>query len=454
MGSAAARLRRRAPGVAAHAARGAARCRARRLHGGGGPGSLTPPPAPDGPPVKVAILVPLSSQGHPGLIAKSLKQAAELALFERDNPNLQLMVKDDLGTPEGAKAAAEDVLKRGATLILGPLYAKSVAAVAPVARKAGVPVVAFSNDRQVAGHGVYLLSFQPAPEVERIVAYAAKRGKKRLRGADPAGQLRQGGGAGVPRRGGRAGGSVVALRDLPGLGQRPAGPAAQDRRGHRRRRGWRRRPIDALFLPGGQEYLENIARLLPHAKIDVGKVKLLGTGGMDYPNAGRDKSLIGAWYPGPDPRGWSDFAQKYAKTYGQGPPRIAGGRLRRGEPRHRARRRGAATRRPRSRAAAASRGSTAPTGCSPTAPPSGRSPSWRCRSSAPPSSRPRRAPRAPAAAALRQQLQHLQGLPVGGQTPRVSGLTPTRVARRSPSPRARGLRRRRLPSRSRRSCPC
>jgi hypothetical protein len=55
----------------------------------------------------------------------------------------------------------------------------------------------------------------------------------------------------------------------------------------------------------------------------VRKVKLVGTGGMDYPNAGRDASLIGAWYPGPDPRGWSEFAQKYAKTYGQGPPRIA-----------------------------------------------------------------------------------------------------------------------------------
>jgi hypothetical protein len=45
---------------------------------------------------------------------------------------------------------------------------------------------------------------------------------------------------------------------------------------------------------------------------------------MDYPNAGRDAALIGAWYPGPDPRGWSEFAQKYAKSYSQAPPRIAG----------------------------------------------------------------------------------------------------------------------------------
>jgi hypothetical protein len=32
---------------------------------------------------------------------------------------------------------------------------------------------------------------------------------------------------------------------------------------------------------------------------------------------------VGAWYPAPDPRGWTEFAQRYAKSYGQAPPRIA-----------------------------------------------------------------------------------------------------------------------------------
>jgi ABC-type branched-subunit amino acid transport system substrate-binding protein len=285
---------------------------------GSGSGALIP----EGPPVKVAILVPLSSQGHPGLIAKSLKQAAELALFERNSPNLQLMVKDDLGTEEGAKAAAEDVLKRGATLILGPLYAKSVAAVAPVARKAGVPVVAFSNDRQVAGGGVYLLSFQPALEVERIVAYAVKRGKKRFAAMIPQDSYGKVVEPAFREAVARNGASVVALETYLASANGVLVPlrkiaAAIDAAEVAAA------PVDALFLPGGQETLESIARLLPHAKIDVGKAKLLGTAGMDYPNAGRDKSLIGAWYPGPDPRGWSDFAQRYAKSFGQGPPRIA-----------------------------------------------------------------------------------------------------------------------------------
>jgi branched-chain amino acid transport system substrate-binding protein len=293
----------------------------------GGPdaqtGSLSPDAGKDRASVKVAVLVPLSAQGQPGVIGKSLKQAAELALFERDNPNIQLMVKDDKGTPEGAKAAAEDALKNGATLILGPVFAKSVAAVAPVARKAQVPVIAFSNDRQVAGSGVYLLSFQPAPEVERIVGYAASKGKRRyaaLISQDTLGKTVEP----VFRSAvARTGGTVVALETYPlgsanamlePLRKISAAITAAEAEGA---------PVEALFIPGGQEHLEMLGRLLPQAQINTQQVKLIGTGGMDYPNAGRDPGLVGAWYPGPDPRGWTDFAQKFAKTYGQAPPRIA-----------------------------------------------------------------------------------------------------------------------------------
>ena len=259
--------------------------------------------------VKVALLVPLSAQGHAGVIGKSLKQAAELALFERDNPSLQLIVKDDKGTPEGAKAAAEEAIKGGAKLILGPLFAKSATAIAPVARQAGVPVIAFSTDRQVAGNGVYLLSFQPAPEVARVVAFAARQGKRRFAALIPqdafgkivAADFTRGR---EPRRRQRR-----RPRDLrqPAIGHRPARADAQDQRGDPGREA-DGAPVDALFLPGGQESLEIIARLLPQAEIDTEKVKLIGTGGMDYPNVGRDAKLLGAWYPAPDPRGWDDFS--------------------------------------------------------------------------------------------------------------------------------------------------
>jgi branched-chain amino acid transport system substrate-binding protein len=273
--------------------------------------------------VKVALLLPISAPGHQGLVGRSLKQAAELALFERDNPSLQLMVKDDKGTPEGAKAAAEDAIKSGAKLVLGPLFAKSVTAIGPVVRQANVPVIAFSTDRHAAGGGVYLLSFQPAAEVSRVVSYAAAQGKKRFVALIPDDAFGKIAAASFTESVSRAGGTVVAVQTYPAqpnavlepMRKISAAIQAAEAEGA---------PVDALFLPGGQEHIELVARLLPQAEIDSGKVKLIGTGGMDYPNAGRDARLVGAWYPAPDPRGWSDFSQKFAKTYGQAPPRIAG----------------------------------------------------------------------------------------------------------------------------------
>jgi len=272
--------------------------------------------------LKVALIVSLSAQGQPGLIGKSLKQAAELALFERDSPSLQLIVKDDKGTPEGARAAAEEAIKGGAQLILGPLFAKAASAVAPAARQAHVPVLSFSTDIHVAGNGVYLLSFQPAPEVARVVAYAAQNGKRRFAALIPDDAFGKVASAAFRDAVSRVGGTVVALETYPlsanGVLEpmRKVSAAIQSAESDGS-------PVDALFLPGGQEHVELVARLLPQAEIDTQKVKILGTGGMDYPNAGREARLVGAWYPAPDPRGWTEFAQRYAKSYGQAPPRIA-----------------------------------------------------------------------------------------------------------------------------------
>ncbi|MEO0729423.1 MAG: penicillin-binding protein activator, partial [Pseudomonadota bacterium] len=130
----------------------------------------------------IALLVPLSRQGQTAEIAKGLKQAGELALFEYKDPNLQLVVKDTAGTPEGAKAAATAALDAGAQIIIGPLFAASVTSVAAVAKPRGVPIIAFSNDETVAGANTYLLSFQPRQEISRIVSYASAMGKRRFAG--------------------------------------------------------------------------------------------------------------------------------------------------------------------------------------------------------------------------------------------------------------------------------
>lgn len=59
------------------------------------------PPGQPRPTIKVAFLLPLSGAGGAAGIAKALKQAGELAMFELDNPAVTLLTKDTMGTPEG-----------------------------------------------------------------------------------------------------------------------------------------------------------------------------------------------------------------------------------------------------------------------------------------------------------------------------------------------------------------
>src|ERR1700730_18581544 len=44
--------------------------------------------------VKVGLILPLSAAGNAGVAAQSMKNAAEMALAEFQNPNIQLLIKD------------------------------------------------------------------------------------------------------------------------------------------------------------------------------------------------------------------------------------------------------------------------------------------------------------------------------------------------------------------------
>lgn len=273
-------------------------------------------------PVKIVMLLPLSTIGQTGAIAKGLKQAGELALFDRDNPSVQLVVKDDKGTAEGARAAAEEAVKDGAEIILGPLFAASVEATATVVRRANIPVLAFSNDRRVAGNGVYLLSFLIQQEVDRVVSFAARQGLKRFAALVPEDAYGKTAELAFRDAVTRAGGEIVLLEPYGDQANRMLDPARRlvDTARALEDAG---KPLEALFLVGGPEALANLGPLLNYASVDTLKVRMIGTGSWDYPNIGREAAFVGGWFPGPDPRGFADFTERFAKTYGSAPPRIA-----------------------------------------------------------------------------------------------------------------------------------
>ena len=95
-------------------------------------------------PVRVALLLPLGDASPQAqAIAQSMRNAAELAVFRSGRTDLLLLTKDTRGTVPGAQEAAREAITEGAEIILGPLFANNVEAITPIARGAGLSVIAF-----------------------------------------------------------------------------------------------------------------------------------------------------------------------------------------------------------------------------------------------------------------------------------------------------------------------
>jgi ABC-type branched-subunit amino acid transport system substrate-binding protein len=278
------------------------------------------PPQPPQPPiaggVKVALLLPLSAQGETARIATSMKQAAEMAMFDAGNPGITLITKDSGGTPAGAQGAAQAALAEGAELILGPLLASEVQAVSPLARQANVPVIAFSTSSAVAGSGTYLMSFLPEEEVTNIVRYAAQTGLRSIGAFLPRSSYGNSVEKALVTSAKVYGARVVAIeryeRSLEGMSG-PAGRLAERLAGG----------MQALLVPEGGEVLRLAGSALATAGITPASLRMLGTGLWDDSLTPSTPIAVGGWYAGVAPDLVARFAQRFQRSYGANPPRIA-----------------------------------------------------------------------------------------------------------------------------------
>lgn len=319
------------------------------------PPTETLPPVPGGDltlpgaEARVALLLPLT--GRHAKVGQALLNAAQLALFDTPEQRFALLVRDTGGTPQGAVAAANDALADGASLILGPLFATEVQAMAWEAQSRGVAVVSFSNDREVAGGGVFVMGLNPRLQVERVVAYASQQGLQRFAVLAPASAYGDAVMRAMQQAVARNGAQLTrALTYDPSIGDASAevrSLAEYDRRrqaliAERQRLAGRddaesRRALrqlegldtlgppnyDAVMLPSGGQSLLALAPLLPYYDIDPDEVRYLGTALWDDPALAAEPALIGGWFAAPPPQLWQSFRERYEQTYGDSPPRIA-----------------------------------------------------------------------------------------------------------------------------------
>jgi len=262
--------------------------------------------------VKVGLILPLSASGNAGVAALSMKNAAEMALAEFQNPNIQILIKDDGGSPSGAQTGAQQAVDEGAEILLGPLFAASVPAVAQVARTRGISVIAFSTDASIAGRGVYLLSFLPESDVSRIVEYSASIGKKSFAALLPENAYGNVVEAAFKTAVSRRGGRVAAFEKYSGDRAGPARAVAAALGG-----------ADALMIADDGDSVVATAEALTAAGANLRNIQLLGTGLWDNPRVFSNPNLQGGLYAAPDPAGFRAFSGRYRTRYGSEPVRTA-----------------------------------------------------------------------------------------------------------------------------------
>lgn len=265
--------------------------------------------------IRIALILPLSAPGNAGIAALSMKNAAEMALAEFKEPNIQLLVKDDAGTPQGAQAAAQHAIDEGAEMIIGPLFAQSVSAVGGLARARGIPVIAFSTDASVAARGVYLLSFLPESDVRRIVDFAVSRGKRSFVALLPDNAYGSVVEAAFQQAVSRRGGRVLALEKYP---LDPSKMTESIRRVAQAAAG-----ADSLFIPDGADAVPQVVQQLEANRVNLKRLQLLGTGLWDDPRIASTPALAGGLYAAPDSAGFKAFATRYRARYGSDPVRTA-----------------------------------------------------------------------------------------------------------------------------------
>jgi hypothetical protein len=262
--------------------------------------------------VKVGLVLPLSATGNAGVAAQSMKNAAEMALAEFKNPNIQLLIKDDGGSAQGAQQGTQQALEEGAEIILGPLFAVSVPATAQATRARNVSVIAFSTDSSVAGRGVYLLSFLPESDVNRIVEYATSTGKRSFVALLPENAYGNVVEAAFKQSVARRGGRIVAFEKYGAdraSAARTVAPALNQ--------------ADALFIADDGDSVVAVAEALTAAGANLKNIQMLGTGLWDSPRVFASAVLQGGLYAAPDPAGFRSFSNRYRTKFATDPVRTA-----------------------------------------------------------------------------------------------------------------------------------
>ena len=266
--------------------------------------------------VPVALLVPSGSgQASDQLLARSIENAARMAIGDLAGVQIDLRVYPTAGQPAQASAAATQALADGATVILGPVFAEEANAAGLAVAAAGVNVLSFSNNPAIAGGNVFVLGPTFDNTARRLAGYAVRSGKSQVMIIHDRNAQGEAGRAAIQAGVVAAGGSVVAtggyefsqngiVQAIPQLAAQAKSSGAQ-----------------AVFLTADTAgALPLVTQLLSENGVNPATVQYIGLTRWDIPAATLAlPGVQGGVFAMPDPALFAQYQARYQATFGEPP---------------------------------------------------------------------------------------------------------------------------------------
>lgn len=272
-------------------------------------------------PIPVALLVPSNSdQATDNALAQSIENAARLAMADLNGVQIDLRVYPTSGQAERASAAASRAISEGAKIILGPVYGGSTKLAAIPAANAGVNVLSLSNNTDVAGGNVFILGATFDNTANRLVQYAAQKGKRRIMVVNAQSPAENVGATAIKGAITRNGATLAGAQSFE-LSQEGVVAAIRPIANTVRSSG-----ADAVFFTSGNDgAMPLLAQMLPENGISSPDTQYIGLQRWNFPaSAVSLPGLQNSWFAIPDQRLVQNFSNRYAAAYGQAPHALAG----------------------------------------------------------------------------------------------------------------------------------
>ncbi|MCL3881956.1 penicillin-binding protein activator [Marivita sp. GX14005] len=284
-----------------------------------GPAGGAGPRVNTGAPIPVALLVPRSDSGAGG-VARSLENAAQLALESLDGAEIDLRVYDTGGNAQRAAVQAETAVAEGAKIILGPLFGEAANAAGVAVADNGVNVLSFSNNPSIAGGNVFILGPTFRNTADRLLRYAARQGRDSVVIVHPRNVEGEFGKAAIQAAAAQSG---VRVADIQSFAFSQEGVAAAV---PRIRDSIASNGADSVFLTStAAGALPMLLQLMPEAGIAPDTTQYLGLARWDVP--AQILSMPGAqggYFTLADPSAAAAFETRYRARFGADPHPLAG----------------------------------------------------------------------------------------------------------------------------------